>query len=171
MDIGQMRLADLLSSGRSKLVFFAALAVVAGACHLRESLSDSVSVTLNETQAWNDVMPGAAPKFRAMLHVQLINTSEQDIILTAPEGMIVNSAFGSPLRRFTAELYLMEVRTAELRLRPSVPVDLYMRTPSHGIPPIDTSQSPNIQFVVKFSTPEGNSLLIRGKSTRIFTAQ
>jgi hypothetical protein len=166
-----MRLADLFSSGRSKVLLLAALAFFAGACHISESLSDSISVLLLETQAWNDVMPGAAPKFRAMHHVRLTNTTPKEILLNAPEGMILSSTFGNPLRRFTPELYLMEIRTMDIKLLPSIPVDLYIRTPVVGVPPIDTSLAPKIQFAVKFSSPEGNTLLIRSKSTRIFTAQ
>ncbi len=146
-----------------------AFAVLASACS--SSLYDKVKVREAEVSMWNDVMPGKKSTFNATLSVRLENASREEIVLSDAEGVIAAFPNDIPLRRFVPLLLVNDQPVKELHIHAESNVECRMRTPIFGVPPIDTTRTPLVQFLIRFLTPHGETYLFKSQSTRIHVTQ
>ena len=156
------------NSGLISLLFCAAFCGC-GSAPSRIGESEVVAVH-RDAQAWNDFMPGSAPKCHALMTVSLRNLTRDDIVLRSAEGTLVDTRGETPLRRFPAAMVYNDVETPEVRLAPGMELELTFRTPM-GIPPIDARRYGNVRFIIRAETSLGRPIALRSRPLELFATQ
>lgn len=155
-------------------VFAAALALLTGACggsEAEDALLDRLFVAPVETQVWNNRMPGTRPRCNAVLRLQLVNRSEEDIALHSPEGMVVSADGALPLRRFTPLMSISDRPQRDLTIAPGDSVEVAFRSPDFGLEPIDTQKYPRVRYMLRLQSSLEQPLQFGSPVTAIFETQ
>ena len=179
---------DPSQSPRNKfLILFQALAILVGACTFHaDSQVDGVNVRVVTITAWNDFMPGSAPRGHVTMHATLENTGTKEIVLLPKHGVLRDANDHRELRKFQISITSLrngedtspgsadEMQSGdvlrEIRIPPSstLACEIHERT---GIEPVDTRVHPHIVFESILETPEHTLLLISSNPTEMIITQ
>jgi len=152
------------------LPFLAALVLLAGAC-AGTSIYDSLTVAPAEYTVWNDTMPGSKPQCNAVLRLSLKNISEDPVTLRDPEAVIVDAVSLAPLRRYPAMVTVDDRRVRAVTVEPGETIEVAFRSPSYGLPSIDTELHPRVRIAIRMQSDLDVPLLFRSPIIDIFETQ
>ena len=148
-----------------------ALAALAACSPSRQLIGgNEIVATHRDAQAWDDFMPGSAPKCHAFMAVTLRNTTEEDIVLLSAEGTLLDARSDTPLRRFAASIVYNDIETPEVRLAPGSGVDLTFRTPM-GVPPLDRRKYAHVRIRIRAHTSLGLPLILQSRPVELLVTQ
>lgn len=167
-----MSRATLFPLPPSKFLLAAALIALMSACAgAPPSIYEYLTVAPAETQVWNNFMPGSKPSCNALLHLQVTNTGEEDVVLSDPEALVIDAPSARPLRRFPAVVTVNDERLRSVVIRRGSTVTLVFRSPDYGLEPIDTGVSPQVRIAVRMNSSLDLPLVFRSPVVSIFETQ